>query len=547
MARISIPITGQIGQIDEIPSHMLPPGAWTAANNIDFRDGVARKSRGYSIISTGTDTDPLLARPQWMMPYSDPSDDTLYWIYTGAADDDSGLICTFDGEHNVDRTDTATYTGNYEPVTVWSGAVVKGLAVVNNEDNIPQMWGRTSGVLKSTFEDLTNWPSTKTCKALRGFKDFFIAMNIHDSSLTPQTNPYEIMHSGIVDPYTPPEWTPSTTNRAGSKYIAEGSGYIIDGLPLRDSFYIYTSESTFIMRFIGGNEVFSVDRVFSEYGLFARRCVKPFKDGMHFLVSVGDIVIHDGNQAQSICDGKVRDNIFDNIDTTYFENSFVISHYNESEMWFCYPTSGSIYANRAAKWNIKSGAWSFMDFPNPIAHIGYGVIPTGTGAGGGVWNTDTEVWNDDATVWNQSNYNPSVKNLMMANIEATIADSALLRGDDSNTFNGSLMPSFTRREDLTVIDNGSSGPVSDPSVYKYCTAVVPRIDGSDTINIRVGGRDELTDTIHWDGPYIFDPTTDYKVDVDVSGRYLSVEFSSDADVAWGLTGYDLDIVRDGIR
>ena len=357
------------------------------------------------------------------------------------------------------------------------------------------------------------------------------------------------MHSGIVDPYTAPEWTPSTTNRAGSKYIGEGGGYIVDGLALRDSFMVYTQESTWAMRFIGGNEVFSVSEgpVLSEYGLFARRCVKPFKDGMHFLVSVGDIVIHDGNTATSVCDGKTRDRIFSEIDITYYTNSFVASHYNESEMWFCYPTSGNVYPNRVAKWNIKTGAWSFMDFPDAIAHIGYGVVPAGESEASGAWDDDTGAWDDDTTPWDEANYNPSIRNLMAAQFGDTLAESALLRADDSNLFSGAIMSTVLRRDDLTVIGNGPQGPVSDPSTYKYCSRIWPRLDGSDPIMVSVGGRDELTDTYAWDGPHIFDPTTDYKVDVDVTGRYLAVEFSSNADVAWGLPGYDIEVQPDGER
>lgn len=67
------------------------------------------------------------------------------------------------------------------------------------------------------------------------------------------------------------------------------------------------------------------------------------------------------------------------------------------------------------------------------------------------------------------------------------------------------------------------------------------------MRIRVGGKAKIGDTYKWEGPYMFDPTTDYKIDLRTGGRYLAVEFSSSDDVGWTLTGYDLNIQTDGER
>ena len=73
------------------------------------------------------------------------------------------------------------------------------------------------------------------------------------------------------------------------------------------------------MRYVGGNTVFTIDRLFSEHGILAPRCFAEFGDGMHFVVTHGDVIVHDGNTARSIANDIVRNHIFDEIDSVYYK------------------------------------------------------------------------------------------------------------------------------------------------------------------------------------------------------------------------------------
>jgi hypothetical protein len=534
---------GAIGVIDEIPDHATPMNAWTTANNVTFRDSHVQSSRGYTEV-----TSPLLTRPQFLLPYYDPDSAKLFWLYPGVNDLGKGLIASYDGSSHVDLTDTANYPspGFYGDTVRWNGAIVNGLVVLNNRVGIPQMWDRaTGGTLDADFSDLTGWPSGDTCAVMRGFRNFFIALDITNTGKDPDRNPYEIKHSGIVDPYTAPEWAPLTTNRAGSKYIGEGGGVIIDCLPMRGVNIVYTENEAWPMTYVGGNEVFAIgDKALLEYGMLTQGCAAAFGAGSHFVVTTGDIIVHDGANAQSIIDGRVRDTLFADIDSDNFVNCFVVSHYSEGEVWFCYPGSGSIYPNKVAKWNVKSGAWSLMDLPIETAAIKFGAVPiTGTD---GTWDTDSQAWDLDDSVWNVGNYNPTIKNLMLAQTGATIATSALQKADDGLDFNGTPFNVTLEKTGIIVAGSGPNGPYMDPNVDKFVDEIWPRIEGG-PVSVAVGTAQTIDGTYTWTNPQSFDPTTDKKLDFrPIEGYYWAIRFTS-SGVAWHLDGYDANVQATGSR
>lgn len=552
---MKIPVNnlGQVGIVSDVMNEDIPVNAWTVASNVDFRDNVVSKAKGYSLIfgantQASTPFDGTICRPQWMMPYQDPETDTLYWIICGIDDgaaiypagtDGDPVICVFNGTQILDRTGTDLSTS--DPV-LWNGGVVNGLPVVNNAMQEPQMWSRTAGVLNTGFESLTNWPSGYTADVIRVYKDFLVALSVDDG--TNAKNPWRVMWSDAAEPFTAPEWTPAATNRAGDVTLGEGGSFLVDCLPLRGTNIVYSQGETWAMRYVGGNSVFAFDRLFSEYGLLAQRCVKPFKDGMHFVVTVGDIIVHDGNTAQSIVDNKVRDSIFGELDPSSYTKAFVVSNYKENEMWFYYPTSGYSYPNKIAKWNIKTGAWSFMTLNTVVSHVGFGVVSAELGSNT-TWDSDTGQWDNDTTVWNESVYNPNEENLIMAEYGTTTGLSNIYRADDSNSFDGTAIPVVLERTGLSFAGI-NQGYINLNDVVKHCDEVWLNATGG-PFYVSIGASDTADGPYSWGPAVEFDPLTDYKVDGRSAGRYLGVRFTSNDDVAWRIGQYSMNILVDGER
>jgi hypothetical protein len=69
----------------------------------------------------------------------------------------------------------------------------------------------------------------------------------------------------------------------------------------------------------------------------------------------------------------------------------------------------------------------------------------------------------------------------------------------------------------------------------------------DTVNVYVGQQMSTEEAITWEGPYTFNPDTQSKVPVRVTGKYIGVKFESTTDTTWQLDGYSLDIKNAGTR
>ena len=79
----------------------------------------------------------------------------------------------------------------------------------------------------------------------------------------------------------------------------EDGDIIVDGAALGGSFIIYKERSTWLMKHIGGNLVFSFQKLFNDTGVLSRNCVVEF-DNKHFAVTNGDLIVHNGVSKDSI-------------------------------------------------------------------------------------------------------------------------------------------------------------------------------------------------------------------------------------------------------
>ena len=103
----------------------------------------------------------------------------------------------------------------------------------------------------------------------------------------------------------PSTWTAAATNDAGAVTIGDEADEIIDGLALKESFIIYKGNSTWIANYIGGNLVFSFKKLFNDTGILTRNCVQEF-EGKHFVVTQGDVIVHNGVSKQSVATNAVK-------------------------------------------------------------------------------------------------------------------------------------------------------------------------------------------------------------------------------------------------
>jgi len=537
----------QHGVVSDLRDTDIPPNAWTDISNGTLRDGTIQKGPGAVMRS-----DDLVIRPEWLVPYLDPNTSTFFWIYPGIDDDGTSHIATWDGSTHVVRTrdaeivnDTPTSPGYSRATGVgWTGGVLNGLVYINSGADVPQKWDRTAGVLNADFEDFDNWPSGYTARVMRTYKNFIMAYDVNDG--TTGRDPYRIMWSNeAADAFTEPDtWTPAPGNRAGATQISDQGGYLVDSLPMRGSNLIYRQNQVLIQRFIGGNEVFSFDTLFDDFGLIGQRCVKQFGSGQHFVVSLGDILVHDGNTRKSVAVNRVRKRIFEvEMDSTNYNQAFVSPNYSRKEMWFCYPTSGLVIPNRAAVWNWETDVWSFHWLEN-VAHIGFGYIPDPSGP---VWNDLETYWNDMEGTWNIANINPLVSSMLACYKDTTIDGSEFHQLDSGwLTAGGDPYTSMFERIGIGTLPLVGGGFVYEEQ-DKDIREVWVRARGAPFM-VSVGGSNTPEGPYSWTPPKQFDPSTDRKVDVSgVNHKYVGVRFTESSSSPWYISSYAFEVYPSGWR
>ena len=115
-------------------------------------------------------------------------------------------------------------------------------------------------------------------------------------------------------------------------------------------------------------------------------------------LTADDVVVNDGVGITSIINKRMRRALFNAIDTTYYNRSFVVHNPSKSEMWVCIPEVGQTSATLAYVWNVKENTWTVRDLPN-VTFANAGMISL---AASNTWDADSGAWDDDASLWDQS-------------------------------------------------------------------------------------------------------------------------------------------------
>ena len=522
----SVTDLGGIGYIADREPTTLPTNAWSDAQNVRCVDKSIASFDGYESIATITEL------PETMLTVK--TGQQSFIVYAGQSD----IYSVIGGvETNIGS--------GFQTSGTWDSCVLGGVGIINSFANNPQYWGGSGSTVDlpydSTGDTICTWDDVgMKAKVIRSFRFHLVAMNIEDCD---GYNSRKVHWSTPSEPGTVPiTWDITKPDYgAGQNELSETPGAIIDGLSLRDTFQIYKEDAIYSMTFTGDRYLFNFRVVTTSYGLFARNCVCDV-GGRHVFIGDGDIYIYDGTNFDSIADERVKDLFFDNVSRTYRDRCFVIYYERTGEVWVCYPEAGNESCNKALVWNSKDNTWSPRDLPGVTvgtfglvdrssgwtygdADAGLGNYVPGTYTYGTRWNaaiTSYGAFQDD---------NPYRESLILGGA------TDLYEMDRTNQANGSNNVCYCRREALDL---------GDKADWHMLLEVYPHAEG-DPFNVRIGSQATLNDAVTWSDYQSFDPDTDYRLNFRVTGRLHAIEFQSNADVSWKVSGYDVDYVQAGRR
>lgn len=479
--------------------------AWNSVNNMRFNNFAAEKIGGDQLGVTVTEQPYHL---QFNGDHTNPK-----WFYMA----DGGIRLTdFSTDTDLDTGGTVSLS------KIWSSSLFNDIPVMNNTVETPWVWLGTGNV-----SALPAFPASTICEVVRPYKAFLIAMN---ATVTSTVQENRLIWSDASDAGAlPASWDiTDPTTLAGDAWLTSSPGEIIDGMQLRDLFVIYKTHAIYLLRFVGGQSVMKIDKLNINSGILAKDCVQEFQ-GMHFILADGDVVVFDGQTIKSIADKRVRSAIFDNIDDDNYRNAYVARYDRLDEMWVCYPTTGQVWANKAAIWNWKDDTWTFRDL-SESRHMASGLTlqPALT-------YTAATFTYDSASA--QISYAPLSKNPTTDTL-VSATDGQLNIVDETFDLVSTTMTSSL--EKLTM-DLGNDS-------VKIVRSITPRItaDVGTKVYIRVGSQMNPDDQITWGTEQLYTVGTDRKSDFMVKGRYISIKFrTQDPLTNWKIHGFIFDVAKSG--
>jgi len=473
----------------DVPAYLLEDSHYSSALNMSFRRGAAETVKGYAEVWRD-DTKNVL----YLLGNRRPG--TFYWIMPS----DTGVYVT-DQSSAFDITPTGYDAGSD---TDWTGVEVNGIAIINNGITEPWWW---DGKTTNAMQPFSGWELGTTAGFIAGFKNFCIAGNITSNDVNFEN---QLDWSASVAAGLPPDdWLPVPSNDAGDAILADVSGSLVDGAALHDQLVLAKHHALYLMAYVGGQFVFSFRKLSDSRGVLSTDCMVEHS-GLLYIFSDGDLIVTDGSTVQSIATDVVRDAVFKVLDTTRYKLCHVALHQGRDEVWFLFPSSGNRYCNKAAVYTVTSKSWTVRDVPDVlVARPGLYFSSNDSIA----WNDDGSGWDGDGTGWDSGIISEIDDSVVMGSQHSiNVAGAAL-------DFGGAAIP--------TVLEKASMD-FGDPVTVKNLLQVWLTTEGrpGDVLTVRCGGQMARGDDILWGIDHTFIIGSDDYIEVDVTGRFLSIRVES---------------------
>jgi len=462
--------------------------AWVTGNNVRITPGYISKTLGKSLVAA------VPSAPAVRAAFTFIGTDGA--VRTIVCCDAKVFAYNSTFASNVDITPSPAPTG--AATDVWQFDLVGGLPILSNGKDAIWKWTSYTGVLTA----LTGAPTW--AKRISSCMNRLVVSNLKESGYT---------YAGRVrwtEPGNPENWTLDTTNKAGRHDLMSYQGGT-------------EAHANIKAQITRGHEVF----FFTERGLWksdfaaAMRnfvCVNPIteilssralckKEETIYFIGKDDLFWTGGGDPTAF-GLPIRDELFGNLNASYYHTAFVFAPYSTAEVWFCVTQAGYTAPNKAFIYNTETKSFSIQDV----------------------------------------DFSCHVEALHTAIPYDVVGDTSgqILRLDDGfNTAAGLAIDGRIETGDMTF---------GTPDRMKRISDVIPELAEQDTVSelmVQVGVRNRLSDDIRWSDAVPFTIGVSEKTDFNgfrKEGKYVRIRFYSNLLTSpWVLSGYTIKYEEGGTR
>ncbi len=539
---IQIRKLAEMGVYKDVSPHELPLNAFSDANNVQFRNGKARRSQTWRRVFHSLGFEPMMCRSIRLAG--------IDYIILGGSNGDLRYYSN-GSVSGVGSLDGGTAT------SPWTTSILGFRFYANRAEGVPKVFDNSA----LTWATLTNWDSTHRCKALRPYAGALMAINMSKGAADFETM---VKASDIIPQVgdVPQSWDHNNpTTNATEISITEAQSGLVDGLILGTDFIVYSEDQVFRIRATQDQFVYDTDPLYDEGGLISQNCVAEVA-GVHYCFGQKDFYRHDGQQKFSVGKDRNRNYVWSTMNFDLRQRCFARHDLLTNSIIFGYVSNDgaataysnpSLGCNKAAVYNIDDDNMHFIDLPN-VVDMNEGNVDQSL-----TWSTIQGTWDSFGGTW---------ASIQDSSFRHLVAVSGI---DGPNGFTASKLLSYDYVDVNTVVPfelesemqskawiekrgiDFDAGVDIDRGVplrtHKEIGDFIPQISVSRpmNVNIRLGAQDVPTGEPVWDAYQSFDPEVDTHINSRREGRYLAFRMEFPDVGHFELTGIDLEPQLNGGR
>jgi hypothetical protein len=370
--------------------------------------------------------------------------------------------------------------------------------------------------------DFSTWEALGySAKVVRTWKDFCFAGNTnarHSASSVgdpppPDFNSNRIMWSAaVVEGAIPTDWVVRDNNEAGYLDLGDTWEPVTEMLPLEDNLVVYKANSTYLLDYIGGQQLFRARLISNTYGCTGPDAVAEYA-GLHYLFSRDDLVIFDGRIFKSLLWGRMQKWFQENFDEGGSRDTFVYTDTINEEVIFAFRTKSNPgnFADSAIVLNVRTNSLWLRQWPG----------------------------RNLAMVRQVQNLNSATIPLQFATVKVAIdrTSNSLIVVDEDPSAGGGVLTSQLENRSLFY----------DPTLGRVQVDKVRFNETGTSSQITLGQHEAANDTPQYRAPFFNIPATDYKTDARANGMGVAYKWKKEATEDWRLSSLNFKIQRAGDR
>jgi len=353
------------------------------------------------------------------------------------------------------------------------------------------LWDTSAGLANNRMTAVTNAPTASVTGLVSTPDRHLICFGTEITIGTPSTQDTMFIRWSDQENFT--QWTPSTTNTAGSQRLGEGSR-IISAKKTRNEILVWTDQALHSMQFIGPPFTFGFRLLGTDCGAVGMNSTVVVNDTAYWM-SEGRFMIYRGGIQELPC--SVKSHVFGDINTAQNTQVYAGENNEFNEVIWFYCSSSSSQVDKYVIYNYQEQVW----------YVG---------------NLSRSAWVDQGvfSVPQATEYDSTSTAATSDTLNGVSAGRSFIYEHETGTSDdGSTMNTFLTSGDVDIADGDQ---------FMFIRGYIPDFKNlQGTVKMNLLSRDFPTDTQTQSGN--IDITTSTKqVNTRSRGRQIAVKISSDS-------------------